>query len=98
MALGEGAAKEALRVATDWLVEADPPGGMAARDGISAVIPLLMMGALEPRDLDDLASLVEEHGAAAHAPGPSDETHRAELKAAVKAAFDHVKSGGASGS
>jgi predicted enzyme related to lactoylglutathione lyase len=91
MPLNEYQSKEALRVATDWLTETDPPGGAAAREGIANVIPLLMMGAVEARDLDELASIVEENGAAMHDPAVPLETHRAELHDAVKAAFDHVK-------
>lgn len=92
MPLTEYAAKEALRAATDWLVVSDPPGGVAARDGISAVIPLVMMGAITPRDLDDLASIVEENGRPTPDPGVPLETHRVQLKEAVQAAFEHVKS------
>ncbi len=86
MPLTEFESKEALRAATDWLVESDPPGGVAAREGIANVIPLIMMGVIMPGDLDELASIVEEHGQ------PPLETDRAQLKEAVKAAFDHVKS------
>ena len=91
MPLDEYQSKEALRVATDWLTETDPPGGAAAREGIANVIPLLMMGAIEARDLDDLASIVEENGMAMHDPGVPIEAHRAQLHDAVEAAFDHVK-------
>ncbi len=92
MALSEYASKEALRLATDWLVTADPPGGAAAREGIANVIPLVMMGAIAPSDLDDLASIVEESGRPMRDPGVPAETHEAQLKEAVRAAFDHVKS------
>ncbi len=92
MPLTELESKEALRAATDWLVMSDPPGGFAAREGISAVIPLVMMGALVPRDLDDLASIVEQNGDQTPARDVSPEEHRAQLGAAVRAAFAHVKS------
>jgi hypothetical protein len=91
MPLTESESKDALREANDWLVASDPPGGAAAREGIANVIPLVMMGALIPRDLDELASLVEENGEPARDDVPV-ETHRAQLKAAVRAAFEHVKS------
>lgn len=96
MPLNEYQSKEALRVATDWLTETDPPGGAAAREGIANVIPLLMMGAVEARDLDDLASIVEDNGVEVHDPAVPVETHRAQLHEAVKAAFDHVKAQGRS--
>ncbi len=92
MPMTEFESKEALRAATDWLVITDPPGGVAAREGISEAIPLVMMGAITPRDLDDLASIVEEHGQAAADAGVPAETQRAQLRAAVRAAFDHVRS------
>jgi hypothetical protein len=94
MPLSEYDAKEALRAATDWLVVSDPPGGAAAREGISNVIPLVMMGAITPNDLDDLAAIVEESGQGMRDADVSDETHRAQLKEAVRAAFEHVKSSG----
>jgi hypothetical protein len=90
--LTEYESKEALRAATDWLVVSDPPGGIAAREGISNVIPLVMMGALTPRDLDDLAAIVEDNGQSMRDPAVPLDTHLAQLKAAVKAAFEHVKS------
>ncbi len=92
MALTEFESKEALRAATDWLVESDPPGSAAAREGIANVIPLVMMGIVMPSDLDELASIVEENGEPMHDPDVPLETHRAQLKEAVKAAFEHVKS------
>jgi hypothetical protein len=92
MPLTEFEAKEALRAATDWLVESDPPGSAAAREGIANVIPLVMMGMITASDLDDLASIVEENGQSVRDPNVPLETHRAELKEAVKAAFEHVKS------
>lgn len=91
MPLNEYEAKEALRVATDWLTETDPPGAAAAREGIANVIPLFMMGAVEARDLDDLASIVEDNGLSMHDPAVPLETHRAQLHDAVTAAFEHVK-------
>ncbi len=99
MPLTEYESKEALRAATDWLVVSDPPGGVAAREGISNVIPLVMMGAITPQDLDELASIVEDSGQSLRDPDVPLETHRAQLKAAVKAAFEHVRSqsGGAGG-
>jgi len=92
MPLSEFASKEALRAATDWLMVSDHPGSAAAREGIATIIPLVMMGEIMPRDLDDLASIVEENGLSLRDPSVSDETHRAQLKEAVTAAFDHVKS------
>ena len=92
MPLNEYETKEALRVATDWLTEADPPGAAAAREGIANVIPLVMMGAVTPRDLDDLATIVEESGAESPDPAVPLETQRSQLHDAVTAAFDHVKS------
>lgn len=92
MPLTEFECKEALRAATDWLVMTDPPGAAAAREGISGVIPLVMMGAITARDLDDLAAIVEENGASLHEPDVPPATQQAQLKAAVKAAFDHVRS------
>ena len=90
--LTEFECKEALRAATDWLVVSDPPGGTAAREGISNVIPLVMMGAVTPRDLDDLAAIVEDSGQSMRDPAVPLDTHLAQLKEAVKAAFEHVKS------
>ncbi len=92
MPLTEFESKSALRGATDWLVVTDPPGGIAAREGISTVIPLVMMGAITPRDLDELASVVEENGQHLRDPDVPIETHRAQLKEAIRAAFEHVKS------
>jgi hypothetical protein len=92
MPLTEFESKEALREANDWLVVADPPGSAAAREGISIVIPLVMMGAVTPRDLDELASIVEDNGEPTRDPEVPLETHRAQLKEAIKAAFEHVKS------
>jgi hypothetical protein len=93
MPLSEFASKEALRAATDWLVVSDPPGSAAAREGIASVIPLVMMGEIEPRDLDDLASIVEQHGASLRDPDVPLETHLAQLREAVRAAFEHVRAG-----
>lgn len=92
MPLNEYESKEALRTATDWLVEANPPGAAAAQEGIANVIGLLMMGAVEPNDLDDLASIVEDNGVPMRDPAVPLDTHRAQLHAAVTAAFDHVRS------
>jgi hypothetical protein len=60
--LSEYDTKEALRAATDWLVASELPGRAAAREGIGDTIPLVMMGLVEPDDLDDLAAIVEERG------------------------------------
>lgn len=92
MPLTESQSKEALRAANDWLVVSEPPGSAAAREGIAVVIPLVMMGAVTPRDLDELASIVEENGRPMRDPGVPLETHQAQLKEAIKAAFEHVKS------
>jgi hypothetical protein len=92
MPLTEFESKEALRAANDWLVVSDPPGSAAAREGIASVIPLVMMGEITPRDLDDLASIIEDYGQSMRDPEVPDETHRAQLREAVKAAFAHVKS------
>ena len=94
MPLNEYESKEALRAATDWLVQFDPPGAAAAREGIANVIPLVMMGEVTPSDLDDLASIVEQSGAPLYDPAVPPETHRAQLHDAVTAAFNHVKSQG----
>lgn len=91
MPLTEFETKEALRAATDWLVVSDLPGSAAAREGIANVIPLVMMGVVSFADLDELASSVEESGAQARDPHVPLETHRAQLKEAVEAAFAHVK-------
>lgn len=92
MPLSEYDTKEALRVATDWLVISELPGSAAAREGIADTIPLIMMGMVEPDDLDDLAAIVEEHGRAALDAATPEDVQRAQLKEAVKAAFDHVRS------
>jgi hypothetical protein len=92
MPLSEYDIKEALRAATDWLVASELPGSAAAREGIADTIPLVIMGEIEPNDLDGLAAIVEEHGRAVHdAATPADVQH-AQLKEAVKAAFDYVRS------
>jgi len=91
MPLTEFQSKEALRAATDWLVVSDPPGSAAAREGIATVIPLIMMGEITPRDLDDLASIVEDNGRSMRDPDVPLEMHLAQLKEAVRAAFEHVK-------
>lgn len=92
MPLSEYDTKEALRVATDWLVISELPGSAAAREGIADTIPLIMMGMVEPNDLDDLAAIVEEHGRAVLDAATPEDVQRAQLKEAVKAAFDHVRS------
>ena len=92
MALTELESKEALRAANDWLVVSDPPGSAAAREGIATVIPLVMMGVVTPGDLDELASIVEDNGQPMRDPDVPLETHRAQLKEAVKSAFEHVRS------
>jgi hypothetical protein len=90
--LNEYETRDALRTATDWLAQADLPGAAAAQEGIANVIPLVMMGAVAPRDLDDLASIVEDSAAEAlHDPGVPLEMQRSQLHDAVTAAFDHVK-------
>jgi hypothetical protein len=86
--LSEYDTKEALRAATDWLGASELPGSAAAREGIADTIPLVMMGLVEPDDLDDLAAIVEKHGRAA----TPEDVQRAQLKEAVKAAFDYVRS------
>jgi len=90
MPLSEYDTKEALRAATDWLVASELPGSAAAREGIADTIPLVMMGLVEPDDLDDLG--VEEHGGAVHDAATPEDVQRARLKEAVKAAFDYVRS------
>ena len=84
MALSEHQTKEALRLATDWLVTTEPPGSDAAREGIADVVGLAMMGDITAADVDELAAIVEQYGRR-HKPDP------AELHAAVTAAFDHVR-------
>ncbi len=92
MPLSEYDTKEALRDATDWLAASGLPGSAAAREGISDTIPLIMMGVLEPDDLDALAAIVEEHGRAVHDAATPEDVQHAQLKEAVKAAFDYVRS------
>ena len=77
MPLSEYDAKEALRAATDWLVASELPGSAAAREGIADAIPLVMMGMVEPDDLDDLAAIVEKHGRAVHDAGTPQDVQRA---------------------
>lgn len=93
MPLTELESKEALRRATDWLVQSDLPGSAAAREGIASVIPLVIMGEIVPADVDELAALVEEYGLPTRDPNVPAELHLAQLKEAVGAAFDHVKKG-----
>jgi hypothetical protein len=92
MPLSEHDTKEALRAVTDWLASSDLPGSAAAREGIADTIPLVMMGLVEPADLDDLAAIVEEHGRAVHDAATPQDVQRAQLKEAVKAAFDYARS------
>ena len=91
MPLNEYESKEALRVATDWLVQFDPPGAADAREGIANVIPLVMMGAVTLTDLDELAALVEENSLEAREPDVTPDAHRAQVQAAVSGAFAHVR-------
>ena len=51
-----------------------------------------MMGLLEPDDLDNMAAIVEKHGRAVHDAATPGEVQSAQLKEAVKAAFDYVRS------
>src|SRR5215472_3473990 len=92
MPLSEHDTKEALRAATDWLGASELPGSAAAREGIADRIPLVMMGLVEPDDWDDLAAIVEKHGRAVHDAATPDDVQRAQLKGAVKPAFDYVRS------
>ena len=92
MPLSEYDAKEALRIVADWLTASELPGSAAAREGVADTIPLVMMGLVEPDDLDDLAAIVEEHGQAVHNAAMPEGVQRDQLKEAVKAAFDHVRS------
>jgi hypothetical protein len=91
MPLSEYDTKEALRAAADWLVASELPGSAAAREGIADTIPLVMMGLVEPDDLDDLAAIVEERGRAVRDAATPEDVRRAQLKEAVKAAFDYVR-------
>jgi len=92
MPLSEYDIKEALRAATDWLVASELPGSAAAREGIADTIPLVIIGDVEPDDLDDLAAIVEKHGRAVHDAATPEDVQHAQLKEAVKAAFDCVRS------
>jgi hypothetical protein len=92
MPLSEHDIKEALRDAADWLAASEFPGSAAAREGIADTIPLVLMGDVEPNDLDDLAAIVEEHGRAVHDAATPEDVQRAHVKEAVKAAFDYVRS------
>ena len=92
MPLSEYDTKEALRAATDWLAASELPGSAAAREGIAETIPLVMIGMIEPNDLDDLAAIVEEHGRAVNDAATPQDVQRAQLKEAVKAAFDYARS------
>ena len=88
MALNELQTKEALRVANDWLIITAPPGAAAAQEGIANTIPLIMMGIEAPKDLDELAAIVEEYAR------PKDDP---DLHDAIVAAFVQVKSSGVAG-
>src|SRR5262249_24176419 len=92
MPLSEYDTKETLRAATDWLGASELAGSAAAREGIADTVPLVMMGLVEPDDLDDLAAVVEKHGRAVHDAATPEDVQRAQLKEAVKAAFDYVRS------
>ena len=83
MPMGELRAKEALRVASDWLNMSDAPGKDGAIDGIANAIPLVMMGEIEAENLDDLAASVLRCSSSS---GSTD------VQAAVNAAFAFVKS------
>jgi hypothetical protein len=89
MPLTEFEAKEALRAATDWLATSSVPGVADAQEGIANTIPLIMMGTVVLQDLDELAALVEE---SSRTPGEPDGVRRVQVKEAVTAAFDHVRS------
>src|SRR5262249_61234936 len=91
MPLSEHDTKEALRAATDWLGASELPGRAAAREGIADTLPLVMMGLVEPADLDDLAAIVEKHGRAVHDAATPDDVQRAQLTRAVKAAFAYAR-------
>src|SRR3954471_9107239 len=91
MPLSEDDTKEALRAATDWLQASELPGSAAAREGIADTIPLVMMGLVEPDDLDDLAAIVEKHGRAVRDAATLEDVQLPQLKEAVKAAFDYVR-------
>ena len=81
MPFGELQARHALREASDWLTMSDAPGKAGALDGIANTIPLLMIGEIEPKDIDDLAASVLRNASA-----------DADVEAALKAAFDFAKS------
>ena len=51
-----------------------------------------MMGLVKFDDLDDLAAIIEERGRAVHDAATPEDVQRAQLKEAVKAAFDYVRS------
>ena len=76
MPLSESETKEALRIVTDWLAASELPGSAAAREGVADTIPLVMMGLVEPDDLDDLAAIVEKHGRAVHDAATPDDVQR----------------------
>src|SRR5262249_60809990 len=91
MPLSEYDTKEALRAATDWLVGSELPGSAAAREGIADTVSLVMMGLVEPDDLDDLAAIGEKHGRAGHHAAKPGGGQRAQPKEAVKAEFRSLR-------
>jgi len=82
---------EALRSASGWLKVQDLPGSAAAQQAIASVTPLVMSGEISPRDLDDLASIVEHHGRPFSAPGVPLDVHLTQLGEAVRSAFERVE-------
>jgi len=82
---------EALRSASGWLKVQNLPGSAAAQQAIASVTPLITSGEISPRDLDDLASIVEHHGRQFSAPGVPLEVHLAQLREAVRSAFERVE-------
>ncbi|HTW85103.1 MAG TPA: hypothetical protein VMD91_13625 [Candidatus Sulfotelmatobacter sp.] len=84
-------ATEALRAADGWLTVLGLPGSAAARAAIASVTPLVMTEEITPRDLDDLASIVEERGRSLRDPQVPLDVHLAQLNEAVRAAFERVE-------
>jgi hypothetical protein len=84
-------AMEALRAATGWLEVLDLPGSAAAREAIANLTPLIVAGEIAPKDFDDLATIVEERGRDIRDPDVPLEVHLAQLKEAVRAAFERVE-------
>src|SRR5262245_62736076 len=91
MPLSEHDTKEALRAATDWLGASELPGSAAAREGIADTVPLVMMGLVEPDDLDDLAAIVEKHGRAVDDAATPEDVQRAQLKEAVRPGLIYLR-------